>query len=48
MIAQTLGAKDSLAEHIGDREILLLLDNLEQVIEAATEVSPAFCSAVPT
>jgi predicted ATPase len=38
-IAQTLGAKDGLAEHIGEREMLLLLDNLEQVIEAAPEVS---------
>ena len=32
-IAQTLGAKDGLAEHIGEREMLLLLDNLEQVID---------------
>ena len=38
-IAQTLGAKDGLAAHIGERELLLLLDNLEQVIEAAPELA---------
>jgi predicted ATPase len=34
-IASVLGAKDTLREHIGDKELLLLLDNLEQVTAAA-------------
>jgi predicted ATPase len=38
-IAQTLGAKDGLADHIGQRDLLLLLDNLEQVIDAASELA---------
>ena len=38
-IGQILGAKDGLAAHIGEREMLLLLDNLEQVIEAAADLA---------
>jgi predicted ATPase len=45
-ISQTLGAKDGLADYIAEREMLLLLDNLEQVIEAAPELS-ALLSACP-
>ncbi|HSC90667.1 MAG TPA: adenylate/guanylate cyclase domain-containing protein [Gaiellaceae bacterium] len=45
-IARVLGAKDGLARHIGARELLLLLDNLEQVIAAAPELS-ALLSTCP-
>jgi predicted ATPase len=38
-VAETLGAKDGVAEHVGERELLLLVDNLEQVVEAAPELA---------
>ena len=38
-VGQALGAKGALAAHIGEREMLLLLDNLEQVIDAAPALS---------
>ena len=38
-IAQGLGAKDSLASHIGEGDMLVLLDNVEQVVESAPELS---------
>jgi predicted ATPase len=38
-IGQTLGAKNGLAEHVGERELLLLLDNFEQVIDVAPELA---------
>jgi predicted ATPase/class 3 adenylate cyclase len=38
-IAQTLGARHGLADHIGERELLLLLDNLEHVVEAAPDLA---------
>jgi len=39
-IAQTLGVKNGLAAYIAERELLLLLDNFEQVVGAAPELSP--------
>ena len=51
-IAKTLGAQNGLADHIGEREMLLVLDNLEQVIEAGTaladlvETCPNFAALV--
>jgi predicted ATPase len=38
-LAGTLGARGDLAEHVGDRELLVVLDNFEQVADAATEVA---------
>jgi predicted ATPase len=36
--SQALGAKNGLAEHIGDKSMLLLLDNFEHVVDAADDV----------
>ena len=38
-VAQAIGAKDDLAGSIGERDLLLLLDNFEQVVDAAPEVA---------
>ena len=38
-IAQTLGAHGDPVEHIGEREMSLLLDNLEQVVSTAPELA---------
>jgi predicted ATPase len=38
-LAHAAGAKGDLAAHIGSRHILLVLDNMEQVVEAAPELS---------
>jgi predicted ATPase len=38
-IASTVGASGELAEHVADKRMLLLLDNLEQVIGAAPELA---------
>ncbi len=45
-IEQALGAQVALADHIGEREMLLLLDNLEQVIDAAPDLA-ALVEACP-
>jgi predicted ATPase len=37
--SQTLGAKNGVAEHIADKAMLLLFDNFEQVVEAASDVA---------
>jgi len=46
-IEQAVGAQVPLADHIGERELLLLLDNLEQVIDAAPELA-ALVEACPS
>jgi predicted ATPase/class 3 adenylate cyclase len=38
-VAHTIGAKDELADHIAEREMLLLIDNLEQVVAAAPQLA---------
>ena len=37
--SQVLGAKNGLADHIGDKSMLVLFDNFEQVVEAASDVA---------
>jgi predicted ATPase len=42
--AQVLGVKDGLADHIGDKSMLLVLDNFEQVVEAAAGLADLLAS----
>jgi predicted ATPase/class 3 adenylate cyclase len=37
--AHALGAKGGLAEHIGDRSMLIVFDNFEQVVDAAADLA---------
>jgi predicted ATPase len=46
VIARTLGARGSLADHVGERALMLLLDNFEQVAEAAPALA-ALASSCP-
>jgi len=41
-----LGAQDSLNEHIGDKSMLLLLDNFEHVVDAAADL-PGLLASCP-
>jgi predicted ATPase len=38
-VEETIGAKTSLAEHVDQKRMLLLLDNFEQLLPAATDVA---------
>ena len=43
-VAHALGAKGGLAEHIGDRSMLIVFDNFEQVVEAAADLARLLAS----
>jgi predicted ATPase len=45
-IGRTLGARDDLARHIGERELLLVLDNFEQVVDGGPALG-ALVSSCP-
>lgn len=45
-IARTIGAKGALADHVADRDLVLVLDNLEQVIAVASDLA-ALLTACP-
>jgi predicted ATPase/class 3 adenylate cyclase len=40
LASKAVGSKNGLAEHIADKRLLLLLDNFEHLIEAASELAP--------
>jgi predicted ATPase len=43
-VGQTIGARDDVAGHVGGSEMLLLLDNFEQVVDAAPELGSLLAS----
>ena len=43
-VATALGASGDLAEHIGDRRLLLLLDNFEHLMPAGADLSPVLAA----
>lgn len=43
-VAQVLGSRDHLEQHIAEKRMLLLLDNLEHVMESAAELSRLLAS----
>jgi predicted ATPase/class 3 adenylate cyclase len=45
-IAESLGAKVGVAEYVGERDLLLLLDNFEQVVDAGPSLA-SFVEACP-
>jgi predicted ATPase/class 3 adenylate cyclase len=44
-IAQAVGARNGLADHLGERRVLIVLDNLEQLIPAAVQLSDLLAQA---
>ena len=42
---QALGAKNGVADHIGDKSMLVLFDNFEQVVEAASDIASLLARA---
>lgn len=45
MIAQAVGARNGLADHLGERRLLIVLDNLEQLLPAAQQLSDLLAQA---
>jgi predicted ATPase len=43
-MAQTLGARGPVAEHIADRHVLVVLDNFEHVVDAAVDLGAVLAS----